>query len=146
MAMARKRKPIHVAKSTMKGPGHYTRLLRDKSIVRKYISGWSKEDLAQEFELAESTIGQIIGDRIRSYKVKLGEYVEEARAKELAMLDELQKANFDFAAQGSRDHANVVLSIHRSRKEMLGLDAPKRIEVQEELVTRVYQGVNEEDI
>jgi len=122
------------------------RLLRDKAIVRRYVSGHSKEDLADEFQLAESTINNIINERIRSYKVKLGEYVEEARAKELALLDELQKANFEFATSGSKDHANVVLSIHRSRKDMLGLDAPKELKVQQESITRVYNGVAEEDI
>lgn len=54
---------------------------------------------------------------------------EDVRRLELAKLDRLEQANWPNALQGDEKAASVILRCSKSRREILGIDAPAQVDM-----------------
>ena len=107
---------------------------RNGEIWRAYLFGKTQEAIAEEFELSQQRVSEVI----REVRESLPETdANELRRADLERLDAMLPNNIMLAVAGDKDAVNSVLKIMERRAKLLGLDAPTKQEVQGGLMYKV---------
>lgn len=99
---------------------------RDENIFRARLAGISPRRLAEQHGLQLAEVNAIVAKKL----VRLDHsYRAQALALDLEMLGELQARTFKTAMTGDIGAGHLLLKIAERRADMLGLDAPTRLDV-----------------
>lgn len=99
---------------------------RDENVFRARLAGISPRRLAEQHGLQLAQVNAIVAKKL----VRLdNSYRAQALALDLEMLGELQARTFKTAMTGDIGAGHLLLKIAQRRSDLLGLDAPVRLDL-----------------
>ncbi len=119
LVIKKKRK---VLKDDLKDPVNY-KLIQD--CLLKLKAGASYDQIADAHWLTRVSVKKVIMGYLRR---TMSSNIEHTRRLELARMDDLWTVAYIQAMQGNLKGTSICLQIQKQRAEMLGLEAPKRVE------------------
>lgn len=101
--------------------------VRQAIAIQRRLAGDTYAQIATELGYAGSQGAyEAVRAGLRAFAT---ETADQVRAMEVARLDQLMQAHWQQALDGDIKHTTIVLDIMRRRANLLGLDAPKRIDI-----------------
>lgn len=92
-------------------------------------SGATFAQIGQALELSEARAHQLVKDELSRLRAVCAEEAENVRHLELERLDKMQLALSSKLKDGQPEAINSALRLMERRAKLLGLDAPKKVEV-----------------
>lgn len=107
-------------------------LARSTEVFRRHVQdGTPMEELAQEYGVDVAELQRGLNQDLSVFAKEMQYSREIYRALELSRLEQLQSAFWDDALSGSASSGRMVLSIMEKRSKLLGLDAPKEVNIRD---------------
>lgn len=110
------------------------------------LAGLSYYQIGQHLGVADTTVERWLIKEVNRLETDGMVQMEKARRLELDRLDQLQSICWASALSGSLDAVKICLGVMKRRSELLGLDAPTRINIEKEIreIARA-NGIDEEE-
>lgn len=97
------------------------------------LSGLSYTTIGEHLGVADTTVERWLVKEVNRLEADGMVNTEKARRLELDRLDQLQAISWAQALAGNLDAVKLCLSVMKRRSELLGLDAPTRINIEKEI-------------
>ena len=112
------------------GPGKLRTAKLEAECLRLRLNGLTHREIAARLGIAPSTAYKRVRHALDDVNRQNAEEAENLRTLEMLRLDELQNALWEKAVDGDDKAIGRILMIMERRAKLLGLDAPRRREVQ----------------
>lgn len=107
-------------------------LARSAEVFRRSVEeGTPMEEMAEEYGVTVTELQRGLTNDLQVFARDMAYSREIYRAVELQRLEKLQTAFWDSALAGNATDARLVLQIMEKRSKMLGLDAPKEVNIRD---------------
>ena len=108
-----------------------------------YLGGKTQKVIAEMVGLTQQRISDICKERRRAISEKTKEEeIEEIRGRYKALID----VHWEQAVQGDALAGSIVMRIEKEKRQMLGLDAATKVEVNGKIATYEISGVDPEEL
>lgn len=108
-----------------------------------YLGGKTQAVIAEMVGLSQSRISMIVKDKRNEISEKTKEEeIEEIRGRYKALID----VHWEQAVQGDALAGSIVMRIEKEKRQMLGLDAATKVEVNGKIATYEISGVDPEEL
>lgn len=108
-----------------------------------YLGGKTQAVIAEMVGLSQSRISTIVKDKRKEISEKTKEEeIEEIRGRYKALID----VHWEQAVQGDALAGSIVMRIEKEKRQMLGLDAATKVEVNGKIATYEISGVDPEEL
>lgn len=132
---------------------HYRRVLPPKPAGRMHealqlrIAGVPYWQIAEDLGEEEDTVRHWVLRQLEAYAGEEVRNADVARQLHLERLDAIMRGSWQKAAQGSADHATIVLRCMERASKLLGLDAPQKVDITHRLKLMAEQeGLDYEEL
>ena len=112
------------------------RIDRDQRIWRLRISGWTQEQIGREIGITDQAVARVLAKKRAEYREAHLEEIEAQVTDEAAALDESIRMWTERAQAGSYKAGELVLRYRESRRKLLGIDRPAKVDVSSEYVVK----------
>lgn len=103
------------------------RAQRDAQIIEARRTGKTGEEISAEFGVHTSTVYAICKRELQLHKAQMQADVSELVANELSLYAKIQEKIWPQCTAGDLKAIDRFMRISQARRELLGLDAPKRV-------------------
>lgn len=93
------------------------------------LAGFTYAQIAKELGMSEAGAHKAVTRALKRLNEKLSEQAEELRRMELERLDNMFRVMWSQVLNGNQGAVDRALRIMKRRAEMLGLDAPKNLDL-----------------
>lgn len=108
-----------------------------------YLGGKTQQVIAEMVGLSQSRISNIVKDKRAEISEKTKEEeIEEIRGRYKALID----VHWDAAVEGDALAGTIVMRIEKEKRQMLGLDAATKVEVNGKVATYRIDGVDPQEL
>lgn len=114
-----------------------------KAVWHAYLGGKTQDVIAEMHGITQARVSQIVKDKRKEISEKTKEEeIEEIRGRYKALID----VHWEQAVEGDALAGSIVMRIEKEKRQMLGLDAATKVEVNGKIATYEISGVDPEEL
>lgn len=133
-------------RSSQTAPKLVERLVSVSNVVELRLQGHDYETIGPLLGIKPDKAQQLVTDAMNAIAAPLADTLEAVRNLDLKRLDKMMIPFMTSACEGDHHSAAVVLKIMERRAQLLGLDAPKNVNLSGEVGIRLYAGVDTDKV
>jgi predicted transcriptional regulator len=114
-----------------------------KNVWNQYLGGKTQDVIAEMYGITQGRVSQIVSKRRKEISEKTKEEeIEEIRGRYEALLG----VHWDQAVEGDALAGSIVMRIEKEKRQMLGLDAATKVELNGKVATYRIEGVDPKEL
>ena len=133
-------------RASQTAPKLVERLVNVSNVVELRIQGHDYDVIGSLLGIKPDKAQQLVSEAMNAIAAPLADTLEAVRNLDLKRLDKMLIPFMASACEGDPHSAAVVLKIMERRAQLLGLDAPKNVNLSGEVGIRLYAGVDTDKV